>query len=241
MLDNFSNVPFLLALWAGGHDRCRMCSSHGNGLYLDQRARHPQAPTDSGACRVGGCEERPVDLVISAVMTPVGQHHRGLDHLVQPETGQGENCLKSREDVPGLGPNVAWTYQTPLGIETGMAADKHEVPDAYPVWTGNLRSELVRLNHVRMVFLARLPNLCEGRVDGEPWGGQGRHRLNFDEESLTPQTSLESRVGREGRLHMIPRDLIVLPIGMPVGECHLGLHQVSQRATGFLQCDGHIG
>jgi hypothetical protein len=28
---------------------------------------------------------------------------------------------------------------------------------------------------------------------------------------------------------------------MPVGESHLRLHQVSQRATGCLQCDGHIG
>src|SRR2546430_16334268 len=112
-----------------------MRSSHGNGLYLDQRARHPQAPTDSGACRVGRCEEAPVDLVISAVMTPVGQHHRGLNQIVQSETGQGEKCLNSSEDVSGLGPNVAWTYQTPLGIDTGMAANKHEVTYTYSVRT----------------------------------------------------------------------------------------------------------
>src|SRR5262249_55270462 len=89
--------------------------------------------------------------------------------------------------------------------------------------------------------LTRLSNLCEGRVDGEPRGGQGRNRLNFDEESLTSQTSLESRAGGERRLYMTSIDLIVLPTSMPVGECHLGLHQVSQRTTSFLQCDGHIG
>ena len=35
--------------------------------------------------------------------------------------------------MSGLGPNVAWTYQTPLSIDTGMATDKHEVTDADPV------------------------------------------------------------------------------------------------------------
>ena len=102
-----------IALWAGDHDRSRMRSSHGNGLNLDQRTRPPQAPTDRGAGRVGRCEEGPVDLVIGSVMTPIGQHHCGLDHIVQAKTGQRENCLKSGEDVPGLGPNVAWTYQRP--------------------------------------------------------------------------------------------------------------------------------
>jgi hypothetical protein len=111
-----------------------------------------------------------------------------------------------------------------LGINTRMAADKHEVTYAYPVRTGNLWSELVRLDHVRLAFLTCLSNLCEGRVDSEPRGSQGRNRLNFDEESLTPQTSLESRVGRERRLYMTSIDLIVLPTSMPVGECHLGLH-----------------
>src|SRR5262245_61358638 len=157
-----------------------MCPSHSNGLDLNQRARYAQAPTDSGAGRVGRCKELAVDLVISSVMTPVGQHHRGLDHIVQSETGQGENGLKSREDVPGLSPNVAWAYQMPLGIDTGMAADKHEVTDAYPMGTGDLRSELIGLDHARLVFQTRLANLREGRVDSEAWGGQGRNRLNFD-------------------------------------------------------------
>src|SRR5215471_9436004 len=161
-------------------------------------------------------------------MTPVSQHHRGLDHIVQSQAGQGENCLKSREDVPGLGPTVAWTYQPPLGIDAGMAADKPEVTDTYPVWTGNLRGELVRIDHIRRLFLTRLSNLCEGRIDGEPRGGQGRNRLNFDEEPLTPQTSLEGRVGREGRLHMARIDSIILLIAMPIDECHLRLHQVSR-------------
>src|SRR4029453_8926411 len=111
--------------------------------------------------------------------------------------------------MPGLGSNVAWTYQTPLGIDTGVAADKHEVTDAYPVWTGNLWSELIRMDHVRLVFLTRLSNLREGRVDSEPRGGQNRNRLNFDKEPLTPQTSLERRVGREGHLHMTSIDPIV--------------------------------
>src|SRR5205085_2947936 len=150
-----------------------MGSSHGNGLNLDQGARHPQAPTDGRAGRVGRGKERPVDLVISTVMTPVGQHHRGLDHIVQFQTGQGENCLNSREDVPGLGPNVAWTYQMPLGIDTGMAADKHEVTDAYPVRTGNLWGEFIRMDDVGLMFLARLSHLCEGRINSEPRGSQG--------------------------------------------------------------------
>jgi hypothetical protein len=90
------------------------------------------------------------------------------------------------------------------------------------------------MDHVRLVFLTRLSNLREGRVDSEPRGGQSRNRLNFDKEPLTPQTSLEGRVGREGHLHMTSIDSIVLLIGMPVGECHLRLHQVSQRATGLL-------
>src|SRR5712691_5710380 len=136
--------------------------------------------------------------------------------------------------MPGLGSNIAWTHQMPLGIDTGMTADKHEVTYAYPVRMGSLWSELIRIDHVRLVFLARLSSLREGRVNSEPRGGQGRNRLNFDEESLTPQTSLEGRVGREGRLHMPIISLIILPIAMPVGECHLRLHQVGQRATGFL-------
>src|SRR5207249_4158023 len=184
-----------------------MGSSHGDGLNLDQGARHVQAPTDRGACRVGRGEEGSIDLVIGVVMTPVGQHHRGLDHIVQSQTGQGENGLNSGEDMPGLGPNVAWTYQMPLGIDTGMAADKHEVTDAYPVRTGNLWRELIRMDDVRLVFLARLSHLREGRVDSEPRGGQGGNRLNFNEESLTPQAALEGRFGREGRLHVLIIDL----------------------------------
>ena len=75
-------VPWALVCGAGDHDRGVMGSSHGHGLHLDQCPRHAQAPTDCRAGRVGGCKARPVDLVIGAVMTPVGQHYRGLDHIV---------------------------------------------------------------------------------------------------------------------------------------------------------------
>ena len=85
--------------------------------------------------------------------------------------------VRAKESTVRVGPgyqyNVAWTYQTPLSIDTGMAADKHEVTYAYPVWTGNLWSELIRMDHVRLVFLARLSNLSEGRIDSESRGGQG--------------------------------------------------------------------
>jgi hypothetical protein len=56
-----------------------------------------------------------------------------------------------------------------------MAADKHEVTYTYPMWTGNLWSELIGMDHIRPVFLARLSTLREGRVDSEPWGDQSRN------------------------------------------------------------------
>jgi len=180
-----------------------MRSGHGDGLNLDQRARHRQAPTHGRAGGVGRCEECPVDLVVGGVMTPVGQHHRGLDHIVQPQTGQCENRLNSSEDVPGLGPNVTWTYQVPLGIDTGMSTDKHQVTYTYSVHMGNPWSELIRMDYVGPAFSARLSNLSESRVDGESRRRQGGNRLDFNEEPLTPQTSLEGRIGREGRLHVI--------------------------------------
>ena len=95
-------------------------------------------------------------------MAPVGQHHRGLDHIIEPKTGQGENRLNSGEDVPGLGPNVAWTYQTPLGIDTGMSADKHEVTYTYSMRMRKLWVELVRMDDVGLALPTCLSNLSEG-------------------------------------------------------------------------------
>src|SRR5262249_14846171 len=141
---------------------------------------------------------------------------------------ESENGLNGREDVLGLGPNVAWAYQPPLGIDTGMATDKHEVTDAYPVRTGNLWRELLRMDYVRPPFLTCLSHPCERRVDSESRGGQSRNGLNFDEEPLTPKPSLEGRIGRAGRLQMTIIDLMIFLIGMPVGECHLCLHEIGQ-------------
>jgi len=84
------------------------------------------------------------------------------------------------------------------------------------------------MDHVGLVLPARRPNLREGRIDSQPRRSQGGNGLNFNQQSLTPQTSLQGRVGRERCLHMTRIDFMILLIRMLVGERHLRLHQVSQ-------------
>ena len=103
-----------LALQTSGYNCCLTRSSHGNGINLDQRPRHPQAPTNGGAGGGLAIKVSGINLVHFLEITEVYEENGSLDDIRQRELFRPQDCrhiVKDasrlfddilRNDLPGL-------------------------------------------------------------------------------------------------------------------------------------------
>ena len=99
----------------------------GDGLDLDAGPQRQGGDTEGGPGRerLTG-EVAGVDLVDGGEVGDVGEQDRGLDDVVVPEPGLGQDGTHILEDLLGLGLDIALDNRTGGRVERHLAGDEDE-------------------------------------------------------------------------------------------------------------------
>ena len=101
--------------------------SSGDGLDLDAGPQRQGGHAEGGPGREGLTGEvAGVDLVDGGEVGDVGEQYRGLDDVVVPEPGLGQNGAYVLEDLLGLGLDVALDERAGGRVERHLPGDEDE-------------------------------------------------------------------------------------------------------------------
>ena len=101
--------------------------SSGDGLDLDAGPQRQGGHAEGGPGREGLTGEvAGVDLVDGGEVGDVGEQDRGLDDVVVPEPGLGQDGAHVLEDLLGLGLDVALDERAGGRVERHLAGDEDE-------------------------------------------------------------------------------------------------------------------